>query len=240
MADPATETTAPAKPADAPKNEQTLRIKVEGPEATHRRDPDDDGGDGDSRRRGKPTDAELRAEAAAYRIDAKTAREEAADLRRQLDAAKAATDARVQEEVGKVSARETKLRERLVSAELRAAAEKAGLQDMDLLDHPRLDKSGIKYGDDGTITGIAEAVEGFKTAKPEWFKTPGAATGQPSGAAAAPAAKTTGAAAAPAANAAPAQTRVQDMSPEDYANFKRNYKIDGKTLNAARPIRYGH
>jgi hypothetical protein len=63
-------------------------------------------------------------------------------------------------------------KDRTRDAELRAAALGAGLVDLDLL--PLIDKTGITVGDDGTVSGITEAIAKFKEKKPTYFGTPGA------------------------------------------------------------------
>lgn len=162
-------------------------------------------------------EAELRAEAAAERVARRKAEEQGATLQSQLDALRAESETKLQSAVAKVTERLSKIQQRAVDAELKAAAQAAGLVDLDLL--PLLDRSGVKVGDDDSISGVAEAIEAFKVKKPDWFKAPAAAATT-----AAPAAPTTTGRPVPAAagtGTGTGQKDVKKMTPEEYSAFKR-------------------
>jgi hypothetical protein len=201
-------------------------------------DPPPPPAEGGSRR---PTEAELRAEAAANRVARQQAEEAGERTRQQLTEAQAAADRRVQEEAAKYTPKITKLQGTLVNAELRAAAAAEGLVDMDLLHLPALDRSKITVDDDGNVTGVAEALAAFKSAKPNYFRAAGgaAASGTAAGGAAGGAAAGTGAAAGGAATGGAQQSRstgspttpppdgtntpvdVTKMTKAEYADYRR-------------------
>ncbi len=111
---------------------------------------------------------EYRDEAQAYRLQAEA--EKAA-------AAKAAEEARtalLAETDAKIAAAKLDADNRLIGAELKAAALRAGLEDPDLL--KLMDRSALTIGDDGEVVGIDEAVKAFKTAKPYAFRDPKSTT----------------------------------------------------------------
>lgn len=116
--------------------------------------------------------AELRAEAASYRISARDAKAEADRLRAEVDSVKAQTQAQIDAAKAPLQQKVEKVNQRILDTELRSSAIQAGLADMDLL--PLLDRSKITVDDDGNVTGVAEAVAEFKKKKPEYF---GAAPG---------------------------------------------------------------
>lgn len=152
----------------------TIRVKVEGPDnPSQNRTPDD--GEGQGGRRGRPSEADLRAEAAGYRIEARKAAEELEKTKKELEETRTGADKRVQEEVGKLTQRVTKMQQRVMDSELKSMAVAAGLEDLDLL--PLIDKSSIKIDDDGNVTGVQEAIDAFKTKKPNYFKTAGSGAG---------------------------------------------------------------
>lgn len=64
-----------------------------------------------------------------------------------------------------------------IDAELRAAAQAAGLQDVDLIGLPTFPRAMVKF-ENGAIVGIPEAIASFKAAKPAYF-TPAAAPPAP-------------------------------------------------------------
>lgn len=113
--------------------------------------------------------ADTRAEAAARRVDARTAREEAD--RAKEEAARVRTEADERVTAAQTAERQVtdRLRGRTINAELRAVAAEEGLVDLDLL--PLVDRANISVDDEGNVTGVAEAVQAFKTAKPTYFRT---------------------------------------------------------------------
>lgn len=71
-----------------------------------------------------------------------------------------------------LSSEQEKIRARLVDAKVEAAAVAAGITDADLVQlivKDSIDK--IKIAEDGTIVGVAEAVQEFKARKPHFFGT---------------------------------------------------------------------
>ncbi len=157
--------------------------------------------------------ADLRAEAAAHRIDAKREREAREVADNALIAAKADADRRVAEESARHKPILEKARNRAIESELRAQATAAGLEDMDLL--PLISRGEIKVDDDFNMTGIAEAVAKFKESKPSYFKQ---ATAAP-----APVAKpvVTGAPSAPKPGDTGTVKSVKDMTKAEYDAHKK-------------------
>lgn len=182
------------------------------------------GGEGGSRETPAELAHRLRAEAAANRVEARRQQERAERAEQDAAEARTAAERRVSEEVGKVTPKLEKMRATLVSAELKAAAQAAGLVDLDLLHLPALDRSKIKVNDEtGEVEGVAEAVEAFKKAKPDYFKAPAAAALTPAAAAPAtppPPARTGAPAPSPAGG--DGETDVRKMTREQYAEWKKN------------------
>lgn len=113
---------------------------------------------------------DVRAEAAARRIEARNEREARERAEQAVTTARAEADQRVAE-ANRIAQQTTQVfKDRTRDAELRAAAIGEGLVDADLL--PLIDKSKITVGDDGTVSGIVEAVAEFKAKKPSYFGTP--------------------------------------------------------------------
>lgn len=113
--------------------------------------------------------ATTRAEAAAYRIDARTARETITTLERQITEAQASATAQVDEVRRNADTHLQAERQLRADAELKAAAVAAGLTDVDLL--PLIDRRLVKIDSaTGAITGIPEAIATFKTSKPTYFR----------------------------------------------------------------------
>ena len=73
---------------------------------------------------------------------------------------------------------------RVIKAEMRAIAAKAGIVDPDALS--LADVSGVKLDKDGNVVGAEAALEAFKTAKPWAFAATGKQTGTTSGQSKAP------------------------------------------------------
>lgn len=112
---------------------------------------------------------ELRAESAKYRTSAKEAREaaEAADQR--------AKDAEASAEAVKQKAR-TESDARIIRAELKAVAIKAGMVDLDGL--KLADLSSVKLDDKGEVVGAEDLMASLKQAKPYLFAQPPTTTTQ--------------------------------------------------------------
>lgn len=190
-------------------------------------DPPPPPADNGSRRQ---TESELRAEAAANRVARQQAEEAAERTRRELAAAQAAADQRVQDEAAKYTPKITKLQGTLVNAELKAAAAAAGLVDMDLLHLPALDRTKISVDEDGNVTGVQEALDAFKAAKPDYFRVPaaggtsGGGTGGAGGTPAPggqPAPRQTGSGANPQPAGGNPVVDVTKMSKAEYADYRR-------------------
>jgi len=180
--------------------------------------------------------ADLRAELAAERVARKDVADKLVVAQTELASHKTEVDSKVQTEVGKVTAKLTKLQEKLINAELRAKAKELGLKDVDLLLHPLLDRTKIKLGDDDEVTGIKEAFDDLKVKKPEWFETTATsagtsgATGGTGGGTTTPPVKT-GAAAPPAAGGTGGASAidVRKMTPEQYTAHKKALMRDLRT-----------
>lgn len=171
--------------------------------------------------------ADLRAEAAAYRVEGKKSAEAAEAARK--DAEKARKDAEKAVEEAKKVGNDTseRFRKRAIDAEVKAQAVASGLEDADLLPLIRQNFGGeIKMDDEGNITGIDEAIKLAKEKKPSWFKPEGGSGGNnrrsdrgtneensnktPTGSNKTP---------KPKENVTP--KNVKDMDPKEYAAWKR-------------------
>lgn len=126
--------------------------------------------------------ADLRAEAAAYRIRARDTRVELEEAQRrvveveqQLESAKAAAVAPLQTKLGLAN-------QKLIDASVQSAMLTAGLQDPDLVilasRMPNAPK--VTLNDDYDVQGASELAEAFKKWKPEFFKK-AAASDPPAG-----------------------------------------------------------
>lgn len=107
---------------------------------------------------------------------------------------------------------------RAMRAEIKVAAQAAGIIDPDLVD--LIPKDKITFNDKGEIQGISEAVEAFKAAKPNLFGTPGAAATTPP----APVVNPTGSGAGdpnPGVPGVPGKS-VMEMTPAEYEKAKRD------------------
>lgn len=103
---------------------------------------------------------ELREENKGWRL--KASEQEAAAKKAKEDADKAVAEAN-----GKVTDAATAAEKRVIRAELKAEALKAGMIDLDGLQ--LADLSGVKLDDKGEVVGGAEAIEALKKAKPYLF-----------------------------------------------------------------------
>ncbi len=90
--------------------------------------------------------------------------------------AQAAIDAATTEAQTKISAAEQRANERVVRAELKTAAMKAGMVDLDFL--KLADLSTVELADDGSVTGADEMLIALKAAKPYLFGAPMTSTSQ--------------------------------------------------------------
>lgn len=148
---------------------------------------------------------QLRDEAKGYRIKLRETETDTPRLMREAaEAADRKTADAVKEAVTKLSA---DANSRIIRSELRAAALRAGIVDIDAL--KMLDASGVKVSADGDVEIPADFFEKAKAAKPYLFKATGADTGTTSSTQSAP---------------KPAPTTVksaQDLTPEEFAAEKR-------------------
>ncbi len=138
---------------------------------------------------------ELRAENSGWRLKAK----EHADARDAAEAsAKAASEA-AEAKVGEVS---KAAEQRIIRAELKAYAIKAGIVDLDGL--KLVDLSAVKLDDNGEVDGADALIESLKKAKPYLFGTPASSTTQP----------------APSKDPPPAK-KATELTAEEYAAAKK-------------------
>jgi hypothetical protein len=120
---------------------------------------------------------ELRRENQGWRLKAQemegksTEAQKAAQAAR--EAAEAATTKANEEATQRATQAEQRANERVIRAELRTAAVKAGMIDLDGL--KLADLSAVKINADGEVEGADALMEGLKTAKPYLFGQPGTA-----------------------------------------------------------------
>lgn len=105
---------------------------------------------------------ELRHENAGYRLKAQEAEKKAQD-------AEAAAKKAAEEADGKVKEANTAAEQRIIRAELKAAALKAGMVDLDGL--KLADLSKIKLNEQGEVEGADELMEEMKKSKPYLFQS---------------------------------------------------------------------
>lgn len=124
---------------------------------------------------------ELREEAKSYRRRAEEAKREADAAKAAADAAKAeaetAKSAASAEAAAAKTAAEQAANARIIRAELKAEAIKAGMVDLDGL--KLADLSTITIGDDGNVIGASELLTKLKEGKPYLFGAPPAHSSQP-------------------------------------------------------------
>ena len=72
-------------------------------------------------------------------------------------------------QLAKLIERESVLKERYTTSELKAVATKANIIDPDVL--KLMDRSGATYDDDGQITNASDLIEAFKASKPHLFSS---------------------------------------------------------------------
>jgi hypothetical protein len=110
---------------------------------------------------------ELRQESAGYRLRAQEAEKKAVDA---ADAAKKAAE----EATGKIEEASKSAQLRIIKAELKAFAVKAGIVDLDGLAF--IDMTKVKLSDAGEIEGADEAIDALRKAKPYLFTKTTAST----------------------------------------------------------------
>jgi hypothetical protein len=113
---------------------------------------------------------ELRHENAGYRLKAQEME------RKAQEAAEAAKKAQ-EEAAAKAQETEQRAAARIIKAELKAHAIKAGIVDLDAL--ALADLSGVKLNDNGEIEGAEAALDALKKSKPYLFAQTTASTQQP-------------------------------------------------------------
>lgn len=152
---------------------------------------------------------ELRAENKGWRLKAQE--QEAAAKAAQEAAAKAAQDAKDATEKAakdaeeRASAAEAAAKERVIRAELRTAAIRAGMIDLDGL--KLLDISAIALQDDGTVSGADELMDAAKKAKPYLFGSATPSTSNPN---------------PPPAPKPPSAKTALEMTDDEFAQAMRN------------------
>jgi hypothetical protein len=119
-----------------------------------------------------------------WKEHAKTLREENKSWRLKLSAAEAKLNAAEADSVKFKTETEDKLtkaqvaaNERVIRAELKSEAIKAGMIDLDGL--KLADLSVVKLADDGNVSGAEEMLKALKEAKPYLFKQPQSSSGKP-------------------------------------------------------------
>jgi hypothetical protein len=105
---------------------------------------------------------ELREENKSWRTKHQESEAAKADALKQVEAS-------TQVAADKIKEANTAADQRVIRAELKAAAVKAGMTDMDFL--KIADISKVKLGDDGEVIGADELMESLKKSKPHWFGT---------------------------------------------------------------------
>lgn len=113
---------------------------------------------------------ELREESKAYRLKAQ-------EIEAAKQAAEAAAEKARQEATESISKAQAAANERVIRAELKAAAIKAGMIDLDGL--KLADLSKVSLSDDGEVKGAEELMASLKEGKPYLFKQPAVSSAQP-------------------------------------------------------------
>jgi chromosome segregation ATPase len=151
---------------------------------------------------------DLRSESARYRNQAKELQKKAEDA--EAKANELGKSAETAQQEAKKALDETKrlqsaYEQRIIRAELKAAAVEEGLVDMDAF--KMVDLSSVKIADDGEITGVKDLISNLKKEKPYLFKA--VSTSNP-------------AASAPPADANNGEKPVY-KTPQELAEAKRKY-----------------
>lgn len=160
---------------------------------------------------------QLRDEAAGHRLKAQETQQKLDAANAEIGQVKAkleTTDAaRIAAESAALEAR-TSAEQRVVSVELKAAAQAQGLIDAD--DLRLLDTGKLKLNDKGEVEGLTAAIETLKTAKPHLFRSPDQ-----------PPTTTTSNPNPPPPPKAPGPKHALEMSPQEYASERA--KLTGST-----------
>lgn len=146
---------------------------------------------------------ELRHENAGYRLRATEAEKKAAEA---AESAKKAAE----EAEGRAKKAEEAAQARIIRAEMKAHAIKAGIVDLDGL--ALADLSQVKINEQGEVTGADEAIAALKKAKPYLFTTTTGSGGRAGSG-------------QPPAKGDDKQKRATDMTPEEYRAFKASKGI---------------
>jgi predicted RNase H-like nuclease (RuvC/YqgF family) len=114
---------------------------------------------------------DLRRESANYRQQAKDLQKKAEDAdakAKELGQSAEAAQQEARKALDETKRLQSAYEQRLIRAELKAAAMEEGLVDMDAF--KMMDLSSVKIADDGEITGVKELIGDFKKSKPYLFK----------------------------------------------------------------------
>ena len=165
--------------------------------------------------------ANLRAEAAQQRINARQAREDAEVALASVQEVRDAAARQVEEAEARLASVNQKIKNRTAQEALRAQAVAAGIVDEDLL--PLIDRAAVAVDDEGNVTGAAEAVAAFKAKKPEFFRTAQQGPSNISGETPRP--QRSGGFNAPAPNPNPPPASVTTLEPAAYNDRKREAAV---------------
>ena len=150
---------------------------------------------------------ELRQENAGYRVRAQKAENDLAEAQKSAATAKEASEKAAKDADERAKKAEDAARARIIKAELKAFAIKAGIVDIDGL--ALADLSAVKLDDKGEVIGADEAIAALKKAKPYLFTTTTASGGK-------------GGDGQPPKDGKAPPKRATDMTAEEYAAFKRS------------------
>jgi hypothetical protein len=178
--------------------------------------------------------AELRAEAASWRValrTAESARDQALDA---AEAARAALEEARTKAVAPLQAKLTRALARTRDTTIESALIAAGLQDADLVAlHSKIpDAPEVKVDDDFNVTGIPELVAAYKKWKPDYFKKPAESGGgsngkeRNGGGGGPPKKEQTGAGGEPPPGTDPPAVNVRTMDKKQYAEYKARTLAD--------------
>ena len=166
--------------------------------------------------RGQDTVANLRAEAASWRVELRKTEEKARELEARLTESEAKSGKKVEDALRPLQIKIEKYNQRLMDSAVRSELISAGLVDKDLaaLVDRIPDAPKVELNDDGEVLHVEKLVAAFKAWKPDYFR----ASGQP---AVAPPPRSTGSAQTPPPNTAPPVTKtVSEMTSAEYKAFK--------------------
>lgn len=164
------------------------------------------------------TIADVRAEAAQYRINARQHKEEADGLRTQLESLRTQHESDKVKVAEPLQAKILKIQQRVIESTLTASLIAAGLVDPDLVALSRTmpDAPKLALDDDDNVTGVADMVAKFKAWKPDYFKVAGAQEPTPK-----KKPTTTGDGGEPPPTGGAPKTNIRDMNKDEYAAFKK-------------------